>query len=128
MSSFRYRRHYSLDEARALLPEIRTWLDEIRLLRDRMAEADQRLGQLVNRGDDVGGPSANQWIRIVVGLQAKLREFERREIQIKDLDRGLVDFPAVIGGREVFLCWEQDDEDIEFWHDLDAGYAGRERL
>ena len=40
----------------------------------------------------------------------------------------LIDFPAIIGGREVFLCWEQDEDDIEFWHDIDAGYAGRERL
>ena len=55
-------------------------------------------------------------------------EFQRREIQVKDIDRGLMDFPAIIGGKEVFLCWEQDEEDIEFWHELDAGYAGRERL
>jgi hypothetical protein len=55
-------------------------------------------------------------------------EFHRREIQIKDIARGLIDFPAIVAGREVFLCWEQGEEDIEFWHDLDAGYAGRERL
>ncbi|HEU0039976.1 MAG TPA: DUF2203 family protein [Verrucomicrobiae bacterium] len=40
----------------------------------------------------------------------------------------MVDFPAIIGGKEVFLCWEQDEAGIEFWHDLDAGYGGRERL
>ena len=57
-----------------------------------------------------------------------LQEFQRREIQVKDLQRGLVDFPAMLEGREVFLCWEQDEEDIEFWHELDGGYAGRERL
>jgi hypothetical protein len=61
-------------------------------------------------------------------MQEVLAEFQRRRIFIKDLERGLVDFPAIIGGREVFLCWEQDEADIEFWHDLDAGYTGRERL
>ena len=61
-------------------------------------------------------------------MQRLLREFESREIQLKDLERGLIDFPAIIGGREVFLCWEQDEDDIEFWHDLETGYAGRERL
>ena len=55
-------------------------------------------------------------------------EKAKREIQIKDFDRGLIDFPAILAGREVFLCWEQDEEDIEFWHDLNSGYAGRERL
>ena len=43
---------------------------------------------------------------------------QRREIQIKDVDGGLGDFPAIIGGKEVFLCWEQDEKDIEFWHDF----------
>jgi len=47
---------------------------------------------------------------------------------VKDLDRGLVDFPSLKGDKEVFLCWEQDEDDIQFWHDLDSGYAGRERL
>jgi hypothetical protein len=47
---------------------------------------------------------------------------------VKDLERGLIDFPSFKGGREIFLCWEKDDEDIEFWHDLDAGYSGRERV
>ena len=67
-------------------------------------------------------------VRLLADLDGVLREFQRREIQIKDIERGLVDFPAIIGGKEVFLCWEQDEEDIEFWHELDAGYAGRERL
>ena len=70
----------------------------------------------------------NAWVRLLADLDGVLREFQRREIQIKDIERGLVDFPAIIGGKEVFLCWEQDEEDIEFWHELDAGYAGRERL
>ena len=61
-------------------------------------------------------------------MQEILAEFQQRQIQIKDIERGLIDFPAIIGGREVFLCWEQDEEDIEFWHDLDTGYAGREHL
>jgi hypothetical protein len=76
----------------------------------------------------VGGGSVNAWVRILADLESVLVEFQRREIQVKDLDRGLLDFPAIVGGKEVFLCWEQDEEDVEFWHDLDAGYAGRERL
>jgi hypothetical protein len=70
----------------------------------------------------------NEWVRTLADLRLALEEFRTREIVIKDLDRGLIDFPAIIGGREVFLCWEKDEDDIEFWHDLDSGYAGRERL
>ena len=70
----------------------------------------------------------NNWIRAISSLQAVLMEFERREISIKDVERGLLDFPAIMGDKEVFLCWEADEDDIEFWHDLETGYGGRERL
>jgi len=55
-------------------------------------------------------------------------EFFERQIQLKDIDRGLIDFPSFLGGKEVFLCWELGEDDVEFWHELDTGYAGRERL
>ena len=79
-------------------------------------------------GCDLGGASVNRWVNTLADVQELLSEFFRREIQIKDLDRGLIDFPAIVGDKEVFLCWEQGEENIEFWHDLDSGYAGRERL
>jgi len=62
------------------------------------------------------------------GMQEILAGFQERQILIKDLTRGLIDFPAILGGKEVFLCWESDEDDIEFWHDLEAGYGGREKL
>jgi hypothetical protein len=64
----------------------------------------------------------------MIGFQEILGEFERGEIQLKDIERGLIDFPAFVGGKEVFLCWEKSEADVEFWHDLDTGYAGRECL
>jgi hypothetical protein len=125
----RFHKHYTLEEARALLPQVRGWLKQIQEIRERLRQLEDRLGQLLAGGvDAAGGASVNSQIKLLAELQAVMHEFTQREIQIKDLSRGLVDFPAIIGGREVFLCWEQDDEDIEFWHDLDAGFAGRERL
>jgi hypothetical protein len=126
--SRRFKKHYKIEEARALLPQIRIWLKDIQEHRARLQKIDSRLGQLLEGGADAGGESVNLQIKLLAGLQRLLREFEDREIQIKDLDRGLIDFPAIISGKEVFFCWELDDEDIEFWHDLDSGYAGRERL
>jgi hypothetical protein len=67
-------------------------------------------------------------MRLITEIQAIFDEFKRRELLIKDLDRGLVDFPAIIGGREVFLCWEEGEDTVEFWHELNDGFAGRERL
>ena len=124
----RFQKHYRREEAEALLPQIRRWLQRLNELRHEVDRFEKRINAMMHPGHDVGGDLVNTWIRTLAGMQEVLAEFQRREIQIKDLERGLVDFPAIIGGREVFLCWEQDEEDIEFWHDLDTGYSGRERL
>ncbi|MEI6074066.1 MAG: DUF2203 domain-containing protein [Verrucomicrobiota bacterium] len=124
----RFSKHYSRDEARALLPQLRDWLAELNRLRVEVERYDQRLSGLNVAGQDTGGTTVNAWIRALAAMQQLLGEFHRREIVIKDVSRGLVDFPALIGGREVFLCWESDEDDIEFWHDLDSGFAGREKL
>ncbi len=120
--------HYTRDEARALLPQIRQWLEKLNQLRQDLERFDKRLSGLTGQGNDVGGETVNSWIRALADMQGILAEFQRRRILIKDLSRGLVDFPAIIGGREAFLCWEQEEDDIEFWHDLDTGFGGRERL
>lgn len=126
--SLHFSKHYTREEARALLPKVRSWLEELDRRRRVMEKYDQRLTSLLDSGRDAGGETVNEWVRTLAALQELLQEFEVRQIQIKDVERGLVDFPAIIGGKEVFLCWEKDEEDIEFWHDIDSGYAGRERL
>ncbi len=120
--------HYSREQARALLPQIRDWLDKLRGHLAEVAKYEKRLVGLLAPGQDLGGDLVNRWVRAVVAAEQIFGEFSQREIQLKDMDRGLIDFPAIIGGREVFLCWEQDEEDVEYWHDLDTGYAGREPL
>jgi len=125
---FHFQKHYSLEEARALLPQVREWLKALHELRGRLKQTDERIAQMIAGGADAGGSSVNAQVKLLADVQNLVQEFTRREIQIKDLERGLIDFPAIIGGKEVFLCWEQDEDDIEFWHDLETGYAGRERL
>ena len=120
--------HYTLEEARALLPSVRQWLEELGHCQERLKTLDKRVGQLISSGDDAGGPSVNQLARILAQCKTVLQRFRSREIQIKDLNRGLLDFPSWRDGREIFLCWEKDEDDIEYWHDLESGYAGRERL
>ena len=128
MMQHRFKKHYTREEARDLLPAIRKWLGKLQEIRRWLGDVDNNLEKMVQDGRDVGGEKVNTWIKGLCQLKKIAREFESREIQLKDLDRGLIDFPAILGGREVFLCWEQDEEDIEFWHDLETGYAGRERI
>ena len=124
----RFDKHYTREEARELLPQIRKWLAELNRQREEVQRYEKRLSGLTESGNDIGGDSVNQWIRALAGMQEILAEFQRRRIFIKDLSRGLLDFPAIIGGKEVFLCWEQDEDDVEFWHDLETGFGGREKL
>ncbi|HEX4266182.1 MAG TPA: DUF2203 domain-containing protein [Verrucomicrobiae bacterium] len=123
-----FTRHYTREEAKALLPQVRKWLRQVEEARDHLLKYDKRLSALMEPGRDAGGDLVNSWARTMADFRDAMDEFQRREIQIKDIDRGLLDFPAIIGGKEVFLCWEKDEDDIEFWHDLDTGYAGREKL
>ena len=120
--------HYTLEEARALLPQIRGWLTALSTLDKHLQKSVRDVERLMSTGRDHGGPTVETYLKLQGEAMDVLGEFQKRQILIKDMKRGLIDFPAIINEREVFLCWENGEDDIEFWHDLDAGYAGRERL
>lgn len=124
----RFTKHYTREEAKLLLPQIRQWLADLNRLRDDVQRYEKRLSGLQEQGNDIGGETVNNWIRSLAGMQEILAEFQHRQIFIKDIQRGLIDFPAMMGGKEIFLCWEQDEDDVEHWHDLETGFSGREKL
>ncbi|MCS1409315.1 MAG: hypothetical protein M2R45_02495 [Verrucomicrobia subdivision 3 bacterium] len=125
---YHFRKHYSIGEARELLPKIQEWLEALLQLRDELSKVDHLLESRLKTGADLGGNIVNDQLRAIVKFQKILGEFRARDIQLKDLDRGLIDFPHLRAGEEVFLCWENGEEDIGYWHELDAGFAGREPL
>ena len=124
----RHRRHYTLEEARAELAWVCERLVAMREARERLTD-DEARRQLVQSAPANGGGRLGKRVgEAFVELQAGVAQLARREIVLRDLDRGLVDFPAIRDDREVYLCWIEGEEDIGFWHDLDAGYAGRQEL
>ena len=123
-----FSRHYTPAEARALLPEIRHRLDRLSDCQRQVQAGESSLGVLLSQHRDIGGKVVNDLLRRLAEAKEILREFASRQIQVKDIERGLIDFPSWREGREVFLCWEKDEADIEHWHDLETGYAGREPL
>jgi hypothetical protein len=125
---FRYTRHFTREEADALLPEIEKWLARLDRCKTEFRSTGEKLDGLMKTGQDLGGGLVNRHVRAMAGVGTAIREFHRRGILLKDAERGLVDFPAIRDGREVFLCWQRGEERVAFWHDLDAGYAGREPL
>ena len=111
-----------------MMPMVKEWLERMNQLRHEYAEVSRRVDNMMNSQSDVGGSSVNHSIKLLSDLQGILGEFKKHEIQVKDADRGLVDFPSRRGTREVFLCWKKDEDDIAHWHELDAGYDNREPL
>ncbi|HUJ71426.1 MAG TPA: DUF2203 domain-containing protein [Verrucomicrobiae bacterium] len=127
--AYLFQKHFTLEEARALLPELRAMFRDVHRRRDVVQKADAELGKkLKQTGAEVGGEKVSGLLMDMLQLNVQLRRLQEMGIQIKDFERGLLDFPHLRDGREVFLCWELDENDIEFWHDIDSGYAGRERL
>ena len=124
----RHRRHYTLEEARAELAWVAERLVALREARERLTDGSVR-AQLADSAPGNGGGRAGKQVgEAFVELQTGVAELGRREIVLRDLDRGLVDFPAIRDDREVYLCWIEGEPDIAFWHELDAGYAGRQEL
>lgn len=124
----RHGRHYTLEEARALLPWVRTRLEAMRRARAQLADEESRRALADLAPGNGGGHPARQAGDALLELQTTGAAFDEREIVLRDLDRGLIDFPSLLDGREIYLCWVDGEEDIRFWHELDTGYAGREPL
>ncbi len=124
----RHGRHYTLEEARALLPWVAEQLIALRDARDRLEDSDARRSLANGSSGNGGGSPGKQVSEAFLELRGGMAALDEREIVLRDLDRGLIDFPAIRNGREVYLCWIDGEGDIAFWHDLDAGYAGRQAL
>jgi hypothetical protein len=100
----------------------------MRSARERLTDNEAR-GALAGASPSNGGGSPGKQVgEAFVELRAGAAALEEREIVLRDLDRGLIDFPALRETREVYLCWVDGEEDIEYWHELEAGYAGRQPL
>ena len=125
----RHERHYTPEEAAAALGEVGELLTAMRDARERLTDAEVREALSEAAPSNGGGSPGRHVSEAFLQLRDAASRLRELEVVLRDLDRGLADFPAVRDGREVYLCWvEREEESIGYWHDLDAGYAGREPL
>jgi hypothetical protein len=121
-------RHYSLEEASELLPRVVELIGRMRAARDRLGdrEAREALSEAgpTNGGGDPGRTVSEGFLE----LRESMVELRELEVVLRDLDRGLLDFPALRHGREVYLCWQEGEDAIRYWHEPEAGFAGRRPL
>jgi hypothetical protein len=124
----RHARHYTLEEANATIPWVVEKLAALRDARDRLTDEQARAALTKGSPTNGGGHPGKQVGEAFVELQNGIAAFDARGIVLRDLDTGLLDFPSLRDGEEVYLCWIGGEAEIGFWHHVDAGYAGRQPL
>lgn len=123
-----HERHYTLEQANAALEFVTERLERLRENRAQLDDEEARAA-LTEAGPSNGGGEPGRVVsEAFVGLQRALGELQAMDIVLRDLERGLVDFPSLRAGEEIYLCWEEGEDEIAFWHDTESGYAGRQPL
>lgn len=123
-----YDRHFTVEEANAELDRIREGLERLRDARAGLTDEEARAALAEAIPTNGGGAPGKVVSDAFLRLRSTLAELQGMGIVVRDIDRGLVDFPSIRDGREVYLCWTEDEAEIGYWHDLESGYAGREPL
>lgn len=122
---------FTVQEANALLPEVRIIAGKIQRAHrkvSRFRDEAKKAAKAAEQGDG-GMASGVAYATVLTELTTQLAELEALGVQLKDFERGLVDFPSLRDGRVVLLCWQLGEGDqLEWWHDVDAGFAGRTPL
>ncbi len=140
-------RFYTIDSANARLPEVRAILERLREQRaELIALRDELAARRRGGGGAEGGPaegarsprpakaaSEAEALRlrmrgIIDQMEAAVQQLVDWDISLRDIESGLVDFPALANGRQIWLCWRLGEDEIGWWHELEAGFAGRRPL
>ncbi|MBV9280408.1 MAG: DUF2203 domain-containing protein [Chloroflexi bacterium] len=128
-------RTFTIDEANALIPTLTAVLEDLRAVNERreraVAEVESFERRAIQNGHGEGSEvlSPDNDLRTIHGeLRERLLYLQGLGIHLKDIEHGIVDFPARMFGRDVYLCWRLGEQRIGFWHDIDAGYTGRRPL
>ncbi|HYP01436.1 MAG TPA: DUF2203 domain-containing protein [Pyrinomonadaceae bacterium] len=122
---------FTLSEANALLPTVRRIAAAISRAHETVKSLQEEARGAAERADAGGGfmPEGTRYVKALMNLSERTGELETFGVQLKDYERGLLDFPSMREGRVVLLCWQLGEGDrIEWWHDLETGFAGRQPI
>jgi hypothetical protein len=119
-------RYFTLDEARATLPQVKALMEQVQVARREILRLRPDALPVIEQAALNGGNRLMGELAVhAMQLEAGVKGIMALGVVLKDVDAGLVDFIGVRNGREVYLCWRYGEEDIHFWHELNAGFAGR---
>jgi hypothetical protein len=131
-------RFFTPDEANEALPSVRPLVERVVRLRQALREIEAELADIRGKlaGNGRGGSThrvaglESAVTKALAGIAELVEKLEGLGVQVKDLDTGLVDFPAhhPVDGKTVLLCWRLGEEEVGYWHELETGFAGRKPL
>ncbi len=122
-------RYFTIEEANQALTTIRPIIDEIQEIRREILARRPEVWPVIERSAGNGGSqAASKLVEEFERLDQLVHQVLATGALFKDINLGLLDFPAWRDGREVYLCWKYGEEDIAFWHEIEAGYAGRQSI
>jgi hypothetical protein len=128
---------FTVEEANRRLPLVRAIVEDIVQLYRDVHQRRQRLSEFRQAPADRGDPSLHdeevdqmqhELERDIERLEGFVEELQELGVELKDPVAGLIDFRTLIDGREAYLCWRLGEEEVAFWHELDAGFAGRQPI
>ena len=122
-------RYFTVQEANELLPTIEPLLAELLDRRARVVRSRDKIEAIVeDLHSNVGGAVASEMAREFIIIEQLVEKIQGHGCFVKDMNAGLVDFLAKIDGRDVYLCWRYGEPRVAHYHELQAGYNGRQRV
>ena len=120
---------FTLDEANAFVPRL---LDLVPKIQKLSVSLNKNFPDIKNARDkakwDGGSDQGVDYLNAVLKYNDLMRKIEEVGCEVKGIPEGLIDFPSLREGREVYLCWRMPEKEILFWHDLNAGFTGRKPI
>jgi hypothetical protein len=121
--------YFTVAEANALLPRVKAVISGLLEARQRILDAQPDLWPVLEKALGNGGSKkAGELLVEFERIESSVHALSQMGCILKDINSGLVDFPTIRNGREVLLCWRYDEPEVGFWHDAEAGFAGRQPL
>ncbi|MCL4529305.1 MAG: DUF2203 domain-containing protein [Chloroflexi bacterium] len=122
-------RYFTLEEANKTLDVIRPWMDDIQQIRNEILKHQPETWSVIEKSAGNGGnPALSRMVTKFDRLDELLHRILATGAEVKDINTGLLDFLALRNGQPVYLCWKYGEGKIEYWHEIEAGFAGRQPI
>lgn len=123
------KRYFTVEEANACIPQLVDEISQLRAIRNLLVALHAEITPLLEVVSSNGGSKHTpQLLKETARFEEILERIAARGCLLKSLDPGLVDFPHIREGREVYLCWRINENKIRYWHEIEDGFEGRQRL